>query len=253
MNQTVFQFGEQVASYDIPVMNERAVRGAAGILFFFAMVTFMNAMLLGNFAPTRVFVVAFLMDFVLRIFVNPKFSPSLIVAQWMVRHQEPEYVAAAPKRVAWSIGLGLALLMFYLIVLKGVIGPINMLVCGTCLLLMFFESAFGICLGCKLYGKLSPNPVTLCSGNVCGYTPTKGAGGNRAQLGVLLVFGVLVVVAARWVGQNPLQTPFAQHMNNNDSVMEQTIDPAEQERCRVPEFAKKIGHEQQWKLHNGCL
>jgi hypothetical protein len=138
--------------------------------------------------------------------------------------------------------------MFYLIVLKGVIGPINMLVCGTCLLLMFFESAFGICLGCKLYDKLSPNPVTLCPGNVCGYTPPKGAGGNWVQMGALLVFGVLVVLAARWVGQNPL----AQSMNHHDHQMEQTIDPAEQERCRVPEFAKKIGHEQQWKLHNGC-
>jgi hypothetical protein len=248
MTHPLFQFGEHVAGYDIPVMNERAVRGAAGILFFIAMANFMQAMLLGNFGPTRVFVVAFLIDFVLRVFVNPKFSPSLIVAQWMVRHQEPEYVAAAPKRMAWSIGLGLALLMFYLIVLKGVIGPVNMLVCGTCLLLMFFESAFGICLGCKLYDKLSPNPVTLCPGNVCGYIPPKGAGGNWVQMGVLLVFGVLVVVAARWMEQNPL----AQSMNHHDHRMEQTIDPAEQERCRVPEFAKKIGHEQQWKLHNGC-
>ena len=30
------------------------------------------------------------------------------------------------------------------------------------------------------------------------------------------------------------------------------IDPAEVERCKVPEFAKKIGHEEQWKLHNNC-
>jgi hypothetical protein len=103
-------------------------------------------------------------------------------------------------------------------------------------------------LGCKLYDKLSPNPVTLCPGNVCGYTPPKGAGGNWAQMGVLLVFGVLVVVAARWVGENPL----VQSMNHHEHMMEQTIDPAEEERCRVPEFAKKIGHEQQWKLHNGC-
>ena len=28
--------------------------------------------------------------------------------------------------------------------------------------------------------------------------------------------------------------------------------PAEEERCRVPEFAKKMGHEEKWKLHNGC-
>jgi hypothetical protein len=30
------------------------------------------------------------------------------------------------------------------------------------------------------------------------------------------------------------------------------IDPAEAERCKVPEFAKKIGHEDKWKLHNNC-
>jgi len=115
----------------------------------------MNAMLLGNFQPTRVFVVAFLIDFSLRIFVNPKFSPSLILGQWMVRKQEPEYVGAPQKRFAWAIGFAMASLMLYLIVIKGVIGPINMLVCGTCLLLLFFESSFGICVGCKLYDMLS--------------------------------------------------------------------------------------------------
>lgn len=248
MTQALFQFGEHVAGYDIPVVNERAVRGAAGILFFFAMVTFMNAMLLGNFEPTRVFVVAFLIDFVLRVFVNPKLSPSLIVAQWTVRHQKPEYVAAAPKRVAWSIGLGLALLMFYLIVLQGVIGPINMLVCGTCLLLMFFESAFGICLGCKLYDMFSPHPVTLCPGNVCGYTPPKGAGGNWTQMVVLLVFAVVVVMAGRWVVAHPVAHRFKEPV----AIDVPADDAAEQERCRVPEFAKRMGHEQQWKLHNGC-
>ncbi len=249
MTPTLFQFGEHVAGYDIPVVNERAVRGAAGMLFFVAMITFMNAMLLGNFEPTRVFVVAFVIDFVVRVFVNPKFSPSLIVAQWMVRHQEPEYVAAAPKRVAWSIGLGLALLMLYLIVLQGVIGPINMLVCGTCLLLLFFEAAFGICLGCKLYDMFSPHPVTLCPGNVCGYTPPKGAGGSWVQMVCLLAFVVVVVMAGRWV----LAHPVAHGMKTTAPLDAPVDDEAEQARCRVPEFAKKIGHEQQWKLHNGCL
>jgi len=69
MSKAVFQFGETVPGYSIAVLNERAVRAAAGILFFFAMVTFMNAMLLGNFQPTRVFVVAFLIDFTLRVFL----------------------------------------------------------------------------------------------------------------------------------------------------------------------------------------
>ena len=30
------------------------------------------------------------------------------------------------------------------------------------------------------------------------------------------------------------------------------VDPAEAERCKVPAFAKAMGHEAQWKLHNHC-
>ena len=30
------------------------------------------------------------------------------------------------------------------------------------------------------------------------------------------------------------------------------VDAAEVERCRVPEFAKALGHEEKWKLHNHC-
>jgi hypothetical protein len=29
-------------------------------------------------------------------------------------------------------------------------------------------------------------------------------------------------------------------------------NPAEAERCKVPEFAKAIGHEEMWKKHNNC-
>ena len=55
--------------YSVPVLNERAVRAAAGIVFLIAILSFMNAWLIGNFQPTRVFVVAFLIDFTLRIFM----------------------------------------------------------------------------------------------------------------------------------------------------------------------------------------
>lgn len=248
MSKALFQFGEHIPGYSVAVVNERAVRAAAGILFFFAMVTFMNAMLLGNFQPTRVFVFAFLIDFTLRIFVNPKFSPSLILGQWMVRQQEPEYVGAPQKRFAWTIGFTLALLMLYLIVIKGVIGPVNMLVCGTCLFLLFFESSFGICIGCKLYNMLSKNAVELCPGNVCTYKPPSGAGGSWIQGLILLVFLVAVFNLAGWVYGHPRFTPMSAVVGTPATPQ----DPGGIERCRVPEFAKKIGHEQQWKLHNGC-
>jgi hypothetical protein len=146
----LFQFGETVEGFEIPVLNERAVRAAAGILFLFAIVSFMNAWLAGNFQPTRVFVVAFLIDFTVRIFVNPRFAPSLIAGQFMVRRQLPEYTGAPQKRFAWAIGFALALTMFYLVVVQQVVGPANILVCAACLVLLFFESAFGICIGCKV-------------------------------------------------------------------------------------------------------
>jgi hypothetical protein len=31
-----------------------------------------------------------------------------------------------------------------------------------------------------------------------------------------------------------------------------SAEAAEAARCRVPAFAKAIGHEQMWKLHNHC-
>ena len=87
MSTSLFGFGQHRPEYAIPVLNERAVRAGAGLLFFVAMVSFMNAWLTGNFAPTRVFVVAFLIDFSLRLFVNPRYAPSLVIGQWLVRHQ----------------------------------------------------------------------------------------------------------------------------------------------------------------------
>jgi len=137
----IFASGERLEGYAFPVLNERAVRAAAGIVFVFAIVSFMNAWLIGNFQPTRVFVVAFLIDFTLRIFVNPPFAPSLILGQWAVRKQQPEYVVAPQKRSAWAIGFVLALAMRYLVVIKHVVGPINLIVCATCLALLFCESA----------------------------------------------------------------------------------------------------------------
>ena len=62
-----FKFGEQIEGYDVRALNERAVRASAGILFFLAIIAFMNAWLMGNFQPTRVFVVSFLVEFTIRI------------------------------------------------------------------------------------------------------------------------------------------------------------------------------------------
>jgi hypothetical protein len=50
------EWGESVEGFPVRVLNERAVRAAAGLLLLGAMVSFMNALLMGNFQPTRWFV-----------------------------------------------------------------------------------------------------------------------------------------------------------------------------------------------------
>jgi hypothetical protein len=49
----MIKFGEKVSGYDVLVFNEREVRAAAGIVFLFAFMAFMNGFLTGNNEPTK--------------------------------------------------------------------------------------------------------------------------------------------------------------------------------------------------------
>lgn len=169
----MFGFGEKVAGYNVLVFNEREVRAAAGIVFFFAFMAFLNGFLTGNNEPTKLMVTVFLLDFFIRIAINPKYAPSMIVGRWVVNNQTPEYVGAPQKRWAWAFGFFLALIMFYLVVLNNVRGPVNILTCALCLGLLFFESVFGICVGCKVYNIFHKNGAEYCSGESCDLTRSR--------------------------------------------------------------------------------
>ncbi len=251
MSNAILQFGEIRPEYPIPVLNERAVRAAAGILFFLALVSFMNAWLTGNFQPTRVFVIGFLIEFTLRIFVNPRFAPIMILGQWMVRQQQPEWSGAPQKRFAWAIGFALGATMLYLVVIKHVVGPVNLVVCALCLILLFYESAFGVCIGCKIYNRFNQEKAQLCPGGVCELPTEQSSSTSLGQAAIVVVFAVAVGAIAQWVYHTApapgvrLEAPAA-------GPTSMPIDPAEAERCKVPEFAKALGHEEKWKLHNNC-
>ena len=148
--KNIFSFWEKVKGYDIRVLNEREVRASAWILFTFAIVAFMNSWLIWDFTPTKIFVMAFMLDFFIRIFINPRFSPSLILWRFMVANQKVEYVWAPQKRFAWAIGFILAITMFYLVVLNNIVWPLNLFICLSCLILLWFESFFDFCLLNKL-------------------------------------------------------------------------------------------------------
>jgi hypothetical protein len=243
----IVQFGEIVPEYPIPVINEREARAGAGILFFVAIVAFMNAWLQGNFAPTKMVVVGFLADFFIRVLINPRYAPSLILGRIMVRNQAPDFVGAPQKRFAWAIGLTLAVIMFYLVVVQNIRGPINILVCAACLILLFFESSFGICIGCKIYNLFNREKAQLCPGGACEvHARHEIQQVGIGQLAAALVVFVGLWAAAPWVER---QRPLLPVMPSNGS---DAAAMAEAERCKVPDFAKTIGHEEQWKLHNNC-
>lgn len=253
MTQAFFQFGQAHPDYAVPVLNERGVRASAGLLLLVGMVAFMNAWLVGNFALTRVFVLLFLVDFSIRILVNPRFSPTLVIGHWVVRKQQPEWVGAPQKRFAWAIGWLLALIMLYLVVLNKVIGPVNLIVCATCLTLMFFEAAFGICLGCKIYNALSPEKAQHCPGGACELPAADRPRFSAGQWLAVALFAGLVAVTWQWVAQTSAQPAVSSAPGNATLAPAQgSVDPAEAERCKVPDFAKAMGHEVQWKLHNNC-
>ncbi len=253
---TPFHFGEAVDGYPVRVVNERTVRAAAGLLFFPAVVSFMNALLTANYQPTRVFVIVFLIDMTLRM-LNPRWAPSMIVGGWIVRHQTPEWVGAPQKRFAWGLGLLLGAAMLYLMVLNRYMGPLNMLVCASCLTLMFFETAFGICLGCKLYNVFNRDKAQLCPGGVCDVpAQKKGWGIAPPQAAMLVLFVGAITLAKGWVDRTGAVQGGFDDMATLEEMglkpMSGESSAAEAERCKVPAFAKALGHEAMWKQHNGC-
>jgi hypothetical protein len=244
----IFQFGEDHPDYSVRVLNEREVRGAAGIMFLFAMIAFMAAWFKGDFTPTKLTIVAFFIDFFIRVIVNPRYAPTLIMARWMVNNQTTEYVGAPQKRFAWAIGLGLATLMMFLVVFNDVRGPINMITCVLCLMLLFFESAFGICIGCKLYNLFNKEKAQLCPGNVCDIKDRTAIQKLSLSQAIMALSYVVFLVALSPYLYSDLQTNRAADSTGQTSPST-NVDEG---RCRVPEFAKKMGHEEKWKLHNGC-
>ena len=150
----IFQFGEDVEGYNIPVLNEREIRATAGIIFLMVYTSIMIVIFKDNYLVLKYAIVIFLSDFIIRVFVSPKFSPTLIIGRMIVRNQVPEYVGAPQKKFAWSIGIVLSATMFVLIGLLNMDSVITTLLCYTCLIFLFFESAFGICIGCKIYSMV---------------------------------------------------------------------------------------------------
>jgi hypothetical protein len=165
--KTTKQFGETVEGYAIPVLNEREIRASAGILYFFMFLAWMLVIFEESFFLIKFVNTLFLTDFIIRVLISPRYSPSLIIGRLFVGNQTPEYVGAAPKKFAWTIGLALASIMFVLLVVMNSTSVITGILCQICLIFLFFEAVFGICLGCKFYPLFYKEKTQYCAGDIC--------------------------------------------------------------------------------------
>jgi hypothetical protein len=196
MSKTI-QFGEDVPGYDIRVLNEREIRAAAGLLFLATFFSLMLILFKGNFVPVKYVVTIFLTDFLIRVLVNPRFAPTLILGRLIVGRQTPEYVGARQKKFAWIIGLVLSATMFTFLVIVNAYSPITGITCLVCLTFLFFESAFGICLGCKVYSLFNRGKAQYCPGEVCDRKSKQAIQKTSLiQLVMVVAFIAFVILAA---------------------------------------------------------
>ncbi len=174
---SIVSFGENVAGISYKVLNEREVRASAGIMFIMGLVALVAAVFFDNYKPIP-YVSGFMMfSFIVSVFLNPKFAPSNIIARLIVSKQDPIYIGAVQKRFAWSLALAISSVVFFMSIPlqsdPSMFESVCML-CLICMLLMFIETAFGICVGCQIYFlalkmKLMKQPEVKpnCMGNSC--------------------------------------------------------------------------------------
>lgn len=169
-------------------VNEHEIRLSAGVTLVFGLISIFFVLFKGEFLIPLVLLGAVWIDFILRVFIDPRASVfSAIVRPFIKR--EPYWIGSVQKRFAWSIGLfissaAVACLVFqsglfveygetfrsaYETIQKNLkmsefvkdprqlmLTPITppMILCLICLVFMWLESVAGYCVGCAIYGAL---------------------------------------------------------------------------------------------------
>jgi hypothetical protein len=127
----------------------------------------------------------------------------------IVRNQVPEYVGAPQKKFAWIIGVVLATTIFIHLVIVNAFSPITGLICFICLIFLFFETAFGICLGCKFYPMFFREKVQYCPGEVCDVKSKQDIQRTSGvQLLIVLGFAVFIFLTTFLFNDNFKKQPY---------------------------------------------
>jgi hypothetical protein len=135
------------------VFNENEVRAAAGLTMVIGAVAFVYAYFDKDYVPLQAVATFFFVEFLIRVTLGLRYSPTGVVARFLTQRQPPAWVSAKPKRFAWTLGLSLSLAMT-IITNSGIRGLLPRTICLICLTLMWMESVLGVCLGCEIHALL---------------------------------------------------------------------------------------------------
>lgn len=178
---SIISFGEYTEGKSYKTVDEHQMKANASVMLIVGIIAFMNGFMLQNYIALP-FITGFLVvNFMIGLFINPKFSPTMIIAKIMTKDKEPLPIGAIQKKFAWSLGLILTATIFVLSIMlleKPELFNTLCMLCLVCITILYFESVFGVCIGCKLYQlalkmKLikAPEDRPNCMGDGCDITP----------------------------------------------------------------------------------
>ncbi|RLA75192.1 MAG: DUF4395 domain-containing protein [Epsilonproteobacteria bacterium] len=240
----IFEFGQKVDTLDYMVINERDARASAGIMFLIGIISLFAVFLTHSLFLAEWFSITFIVEFLVRVLINPRYAPYMILGRLIVSNQTPDWVEAAPKKFAWIIGLILGLIMAYFIVFD-IMTPARILTCVVCLILLYMESVFGICLGCLMYHKFNKK-LENCPGGVC-ETDNK-LKIPRSNIIVLFVFVLLFAVGYKLLDD----IKYSDDITSITTKTKKQKNKKTDKDCEIPQYAIDMGHEKLWLKHNGC-
>ena len=236
----IIGFGEEIEEYKFRVIDENKARASAGIMFLFGIISLFTVFGIKSQFWVELFSITFILEFLIRVLINPKYAPYMIFGSLFVSNQTPNWVEAKPKKFAWVLGLILGLIMSYFIIFD-IMSVIRLLVCIICLFLLFIESSFGICLGCVVYRRFNKK-LQLCPNNVCKNSNTNYiniiAFSSIYLISIILLYYVLV------------------HYKYDDKIIKVNHKIVKnskvKDECTPPQWAIDMGHREMWKKHHNC-
>jgi hypothetical protein len=142
--------------------DNNAVRIVAGQTFLIAIDTLIVAFIAGTF-PAAIIVGILAIDFIIRAFIKPKYSPLATLARGITSGLDlPKVmVDSAPKIFAARIGVLFSVASTILYAFGFLLA--GSIVLGILVICAFLESALSFCLGCWVYALLPQRVSTVLS------------------------------------------------------------------------------------------